>query len=140
MICSDILNTLDKDGNEFKTSLKLAKEIAQNLVQTVKRGDLIEKSNTAFDLVDALDPLWDLRYLCSEDWADLVNHLQGVLRHKDYNKLCISIAVAIEHVIEILQVTNLTSHDLSDALEILLRSGLDPWRPIVENGKEDKPL
>lgn len=115
---------------EFENHLQAAKAAAKRLVEAAMDDDAMAKSNAAFEIVGALDVLWRLRRLRGDDWIDVLNHLQGVLRHENYERFTVAMVSALKNIVEMLQITNLTSADLSDAMEILLKAGFNPWRPI----------
>ena len=117
--------------NLFEGILIRAKEIADSLVQAVERHSSDDIEKAVLSLEGVLDSLRFYRSYCSDNWADLINHMQGILkniiRHKKYNKLKIRVATDIRCVIYVLPLINLTWDELERALKILMNAGLDPW-------------
>lgn len=116
----------------FGKTLQEARVIAKNLVAVTQDNDLMKKSIVAFDLVDRLEILWELRdHHSGDNWRDVLNHLQGVLVKEKFELLSVEMVSGIEQIVSLLIQSYVSVSDLRDTLEILSRSGLNAWRPIT---------
>jgi len=91
--------------------------------------DVINRANALNDLRDALDALWEYRNTREQQFADFINHIQGLLI--EVEDLPIEQIQAIGHVIEKASyATRLTDADLREYTTILMRAGCDVFREI----------
>ena len=107
--------------------LKSCREAVERALES--RDDLIDRANALNDLRDALQDLWRYHEQREEQFADLINHLQGLLI--DVEDLPMEQIEAIGQVIEKASYAScLTDPDLREYTRILMRAGCDVFREI----------
>lgn len=117
----------------IKENLEKAIMLAETLVEEV--GNPIEKSILGKDLLDVLSSLWALRNdRKNEDWGDLINILQIVLKQTDFENYSMKQVTAIRKVIKnTLVIHPLMQADFEIALQNLSDAGFDPWKGISQS-------
>lgn len=115
----------------LRRRMKHAERVASRLVEFQRANDLMALSNAGFELERTLDDLWALRSECDEDWADLLNVLQGSLKKLEFEKMSQEQCAAVQAIVSgPLGDRSVDDTGLEDAVLLLRKVGLDPWKAI----------
>lgn len=113
----------------ISAKLKEALVAAQDMVESARNCDLIELSNSGFQLKAALQTLWSLRKQRESDWQDLIVMLQAAINTKYFESFSIEQCKAVQTILETHLSSTLTDvSDLENSLRILRKVKLDPWK------------
>ena len=90
--------------------------------------DPMEKANIGFELLDALSELWEYREAREDNWGDLLNLMQCVLKHEPLELLPAEKRECIAAIIsKYLASRPVLDDDVERALERLASAGFNPW-------------
>lgn len=113
-------------GEAVGRVLRRATMLGKALRET--QEDPVEKANIGFDLLEALSELWGYRDAREENWGDLLNVLQCVLKRESFEQLSAVKCECIERSLsEWLSSRYLQKEDIERALDCLVSAGFDPW-------------
>jgi hypothetical protein len=114
-----------------------AKEKTNLMVEASNAGDPIELASAAFGLDHLLGELWGMRRAREPDWAGAINFLQGVLKKADLETMTPSQCQAIQTIVtDHVGPATVDRDDIETCIRILRGAGLDPWRPISADPKD----
>ena len=112
----------------LRRGIQQAVREAEAMVSAARDGESTRLSNSAFSLRDTLQDLWDLRDERDDDWGDLLNTLQIAFGVDDYDALSVAQCVAVKQIIsEILVMRTVDVSDIEASVQLLRKSGLDPF-------------
>jgi hypothetical protein len=108
---------------------------AREVEQCAADDDPLCQAAAAIALTDTLHQLWALRHLRSDDWATIVNFLQAVTSHQEFETLTHEQCTGLRLVIERHLSPDVDGDDVGAAIVLLERAGFNPWRGIAERGE-----
>jgi len=112
-------------------ALDAAEYHTRKMIKACAEENLIELSNEGFALQDTLAVLWELRSIRGDDWADLLNIVQGALQKEEFERFSADHCSAInEIVVNHLRPGAANDDDIERSIGLLRRVGLDPWKGI----------
>jgi len=121
--------------DEIRRAIDRAEYEVDRMIVAANGQDFIELSNSGFSFRDALAELWNLRKARDDDWADLLNLVQGALAKEEFERLSSTACSALkEIVVNHLRPAATESDDIERAIQLLRRAGLDPWKGISADG------
>jgi len=102
------------------------------MAESAGQDDLFEVARAGMALVDDLRQLWKARALREDDqWATVVNFLQGVLSQKDFERLTAAQCTGIRTIVDAyLAGGAVRDSDVQIVVRMLRRVRLDPYKPI----------
>lgn len=108
-----------------------AEKEAALMLASAQSKDVIALANHAFALLDDLETLWKLRPDREEEWADLVNLLQGTLGDQNFEVLTVDQCQVLHRIIsKHLCAGTVGIDNIRDTVRLLSSIGLHPWKPI----------
>jgi hypothetical protein len=124
----------EAERRNFNSNLKLAKENADKLVQAMEEGLITKIYTIVCEIIVNLRILWCFRRFRNDNWGDILNHLQAVLRGEIDDRIDTEMAAGIQQVVDLLLLPNPTEADVERALDILVKCGFNPWPGIQSEG------
>lgn len=104
---------------------------ASRMVAAAQSQDPMELATAGMSLSDVLDSLWQLRSVRSDEWASLLNFLQGALAREEFERFSVQQCQAVSQIIDLyLAGPAVRDEDVIQARETLQKNGLDPWKAI----------
>jgi hypothetical protein len=101
------------------------------MAESAGQDDPLEVARAGMALVDDLRKLWKARALREDEWATVVNFLQGVLSQKDLERLSPAQCAGIRTIVDAyLAGGAVRDSDVQIIVRMLRRVGLDPYAPI----------
>ncbi len=125
-------------GKEYSSQIPITEETNRVLRETLDiveqieaADDPIEQANLTYEFKDCLDSLWENRNSREENWGDLLNMLQAVLKQVEFETLSDLQKSSIRKVTkDYLCIPDVSDEDIKNAIIELSKAKLDPWRGI----------
>jgi hypothetical protein len=118
--------------------LEQAEREAKRLVELAEASDSPGLALGVEQLTETLRHLWKLRKAREDEWAEVVNVLQGVLNQVVAEQTTAAQATALFSVIRNhLAMGTVADHQPKQVRAILREAGLDPWAPLQLQESEE---
>jgi hypothetical protein len=118
--------------------LEQAKDIAADLVRLKEDEDQIGLDLEGQKLRGLLRALWGLRKIREDEWAEVVNYLQGALMGEAFESFTMEKCEALRKVIvDHLAMGTVSDHQPRAARKMLEQAGFYPRRPISRRNEDD---
>lgn len=135
---------LGLSGKEYSSQIPITEETNRVLRETLDIveqietvDDPIEQANLTYEFKDCLDSLWEYRDSREENWGDLLNILQAVLKQVEFEKLSGLQKSSIRKVTkDYLCIPNISDEDIKNAIIELSKAEFDPWCGISGDPQE----
>lgn len=119
------------EGSVLRAGLAQAKRDARWMVDAVGKDDLLEMARGGMALIDDLRSLWLSRAAREDEWAAVVNFLQGVLNQKALESLTQAQCSAIKTIVDAYVAGGaVRDGDVQIVVRMLRHVGFDPYRAI----------
>ena len=121
----------------FELKLYSVKKAVSDMYEAVTSKYLTGIKSAVLFLISDFEYFWANRSKCSNEWGDLLNHLQSIIldikKNDCYNMLNVRMMAALKCAVYVLPIIKLTEAELDHTLHTLLKAGIDPWKSIKKS-------
>lgn len=115
--------------NEY---LSEATRIAEQMEEASSGGEILNLVSFGMAITERLRSLWRLREYRTDDWATIVNFLQGILAGAEFEDFTQDQCTALRLVFQQNLHPDADENDVASSIVVLERAGFNPWRGIAQ--------